>query len=84
MVTRFLIVYSKITAVTFRGPFDTHLDSLVGQALFSDGVVADGGEANKYDSKKVIPAGVYVSVSGRDLTIYPLVSADGGFTSPYD
>ncbi|KAK3010412.1 hypothetical protein RJ639_012899 [Escallonia herrerae] len=38
--SRFLVVYSEITAVTFRGPFDTHLDSLVGQALFSDGAVA--------------------------------------------
>ncbi|KAK2990952.1 hypothetical protein RJ640_013979 [Escallonia rubra] len=37
---RFLVVYFEITVVTFRGPFDTHLDSLVGQALFSDGVVA--------------------------------------------
>ncbi|KAK3024022.1 hypothetical protein RJ639_044124 [Escallonia herrerae] len=37
---RFLVVYSEITAVTFRGPFDTYLDSLVGQAHFSDGAVA--------------------------------------------
>ncbi|KHN23260.1 Chalcone synthase 6 [Glycine soja] len=29
-----------ITAVTFRGPTDTHLDSLVGQALFGDGAAA--------------------------------------------
>ncbi|KAK3011173.1 hypothetical protein RJ639_011746 [Escallonia herrerae] len=36
---RFLLIYSEITAVTFRGPFDTHLDSLVGQALLSDGAV---------------------------------------------
>ncbi|KAK2978115.1 hypothetical protein RJ640_028669 [Escallonia rubra] len=37
---RVLVVYSEITAVTFRGPSDTHLDSLVGQALFDDGDVA--------------------------------------------
>ncbi|RZB91086.1 Chalcone synthase 6 [Glycine soja] len=30
----------EITAVTFRGPSDTHLDSLVGQALFGDGAAA--------------------------------------------
>ncbi|KAK1289862.1 Chalcone synthase 1 [Acorus calamus] len=34
---RVLVVCSEITAVTFRGPSDTHLDSLVGQALFGDG-----------------------------------------------
>ena len=37
---RVLVVCSEITAVTFRGPSDTHLDSLVGQALFSDGASA--------------------------------------------
>ncbi|KAF7132615.1 hypothetical protein RHSIM_Rhsim09G0048300 [Rhododendron simsii] len=37
---RVLIVCSEITAVTFRGPSDTHLDSLVGQALFGDGAAA--------------------------------------------
>nr|QRM13301.1 CHS [Dimocarpus longan] len=34
---RVLVVCSEITAVTFRGPSDSHLDSLVGQALFGDG-----------------------------------------------
>ncbi|ERN15745.1 hypothetical protein AMTR_s00039p00070110 [Amborella trichopoda] len=37
---RVLAVCSEITAVTFRGPSDTHLDSLVGQALFGDGAGA--------------------------------------------
>ncbi|XP_059074020.1 chalcone synthase 7-like [Cryptomeria japonica] len=37
---RALIVCSEITAMTFCGPDDTHLDSLVGQALFSDGAAA--------------------------------------------
>nr|AYV99476.1 chalcone synthase [Ranunculus asiaticus] len=37
---RVLVVCSEITAVTFRGPADTHLDSLVGQALFGDGAAA--------------------------------------------
>nr|AAN76184.1 chalcone synthase [Hydrangea macrophylla] len=37
---RVLVVCSEITAVTFRGPSDTHLDSLVGQALFGDGARA--------------------------------------------
>ena len=37
---RVLVVCSEITAVTFRGPSDTHLDSLVGQALFGDGAGA--------------------------------------------
>ncbi|KAB2064640.1 hypothetical protein ES319_A09G034100v1 [Gossypium barbadense] len=37
---RVLVVCSEITAVTFRGPSDTHLDSLVGQALFADGTGA--------------------------------------------
>ncbi|KAE8691991.1 Chalcone synthase [Hibiscus syriacus] len=32
-----LVVCSEITAVTFRGSIDTHLDSLIGQALFGDG-----------------------------------------------
>ncbi|KAK3033513.1 hypothetical protein RJ639_032742 [Escallonia herrerae] len=35
-----LVVCSEITVVTFCGPSDTHLDSLVGQALFSDGAIA--------------------------------------------
>ncbi|ESW09481.1 hypothetical protein PHAVU_009G131000 [Phaseolus vulgaris] len=34
---RILVVCSEITVVTFRGPCETHLDSLVGQALFGDG-----------------------------------------------
>ncbi|KAI3945248.1 hypothetical protein MKX01_035009 [Papaver californicum] len=38
--SRVLVVCSEITAVTFRGPADTHLDSLVGQALFGDGAGA--------------------------------------------
>ncbi|PON72892.1 Polyketide synthase, type III [Trema orientale] len=37
---RVLVVCSEITAVTFRGPSDSHLDSLVGQALFGDGSAA--------------------------------------------
>ncbi|KAL9268800.1 Chalcone synthase-like protein [Drosera capensis] len=37
---RVLVVCSEITAVTFRGPTDVHLDSLVGQALFGDGAAA--------------------------------------------
>ncbi|BAT84855.1 hypothetical protein VIGAN_04232000 [Vigna angularis var. angularis] len=37
---RVLVVCSEITAVTFRGPSDAHLDSLVGQALFGDGAAA--------------------------------------------
>ncbi|WVZ20451.1 hypothetical protein V8G54_007773, partial [Vigna mungo] len=37
---RVLVVCSEITAVTFRGPSDTHLDILVGQALFGDGAAA--------------------------------------------
>ena len=31
------MVGSEITVITFRGPFETALDSLVGQALFSNG-----------------------------------------------
>ncbi|KAK1390832.1 Chalcone synthase 2 [Heracleum sosnowskyi] len=34
---RVLVVCSEITAITFRGPNDTHVDSLVGQALIGDG-----------------------------------------------
>ncbi|KAK2375323.1 chalcone synthase [Trifolium repens] len=34
---RVLIVCSEITVVTFRGPNENHMDSLVGQALFGDG-----------------------------------------------
>ena len=37
---RVLVVCSELTAVTFRGPSETHLDSLVGQALFGDGASA--------------------------------------------
>ncbi|KAD7479268.1 hypothetical protein R6Q59_008142 [Mikania micrantha] len=37
---RVLVVCSEITAVTFRGPSDTHLDSMVCQALFGDGAAA--------------------------------------------
>eukprot|EP01018_Ginkgo_biloba_P036982 Gb_28161 [translate_table: standard] len=37
---RVLVVCSEITAVTFRGPSETHLDSLVGQELFGDGAAA--------------------------------------------
>ncbi|CAL9178578.1 unnamed protein product [Musa hybrid cultivar] len=37
---RVLVVCSEITAVTFHGPSESHLDNLVGQALFSDGAAA--------------------------------------------
>ncbi|OIT25716.1 PREDICTED: chalcone synthase 2-like [Nicotiana attenuata] len=37
---RVLVVCSEITAFTFQGPSDTHLDSMVGQALFADGAAA--------------------------------------------
>ncbi|KAK0607925.1 hypothetical protein LWI29_022724 [Acer saccharum] len=37
---RVLVVCSEITAVTFHGPSDTHIDNLMGQALFSDGAAA--------------------------------------------
>ncbi|KAH6771759.1 Chalcone and stilbene synthase family protein [Perilla frutescens var. hirtella] len=37
---RVLVVCSEITAATFRGPSETHLDNLVGQALFGDGACA--------------------------------------------
>jgi chalcone synthase len=37
---RILVVCSEITAVTFRGPTETQLDSMVGQALFGDGAAA--------------------------------------------
>lgn len=37
---RVLVVCSEITAICFRGPTDTHLDSMVGQALFGDGAGA--------------------------------------------
>ncbi|XP_037475236.1 chalcone synthase 2-like [Triticum dicoccoides] len=35
-----LVVCSEIIAVNFRGPHESHLDSLVGQALFGDGAAA--------------------------------------------
>jgi len=34
------VICSEITAVTFRGPSESHLDSMVGQALFGDGAAA--------------------------------------------
>ncbi|XP_078155856.1 chalcone synthase 2-like [Carex rostrata] len=37
---RVLVICSELTAVTFRGPTDSHLDSMVGQALFGDGAAA--------------------------------------------
>ncbi|KAJ3689907.1 hypothetical protein LUZ61_019071 [Rhynchospora tenuis] len=37
---RVLVICSEITAVTFRGPSESHLDSMVGQALFGDGAAA--------------------------------------------
>ncbi|PHU18276.1 Chalcone synthase 2 [Capsicum chinense] len=39
-IKRLMMYQQEITAVTFRGPSDTHLDSMVGQALFGDGAVA--------------------------------------------
>ncbi|PWA51752.1 chalcone synthase [Artemisia annua] len=37
---RVLVVCAEITAVTFRGPNETHIDNLIGQALFADGAAA--------------------------------------------
>uniref|UniRef100_A0ACD5WKK6 Uncharacterized protein n=1 Tax=Avena sativa TaxID=4498 RepID=A0ACD5WKK6_AVESA len=37
---RVLVVCAEMNAMSFRGPSDAHLDSLVGQALFSDGAAA--------------------------------------------
>ncbi|KAF8674777.1 hypothetical protein HU200_048059 [Digitaria exilis] len=46
---RVLIVCSEITVVTFRGPSEDHLDSLVGQVLFGDGAssVIVGADPNE-------------------------------------
>lgn len=38
--SRVLVVCSEISVVTFQGPRDTQLDSLVGQELFGDGAAA--------------------------------------------
>ncbi|KAK6928649.1 Chalcone/stilbene synthase, C-terminal [Dillenia turbinata] len=38
--SRILLVCSEITPIFFRGPSETHLDSLIGQALFGDGAAA--------------------------------------------
>ncbi|PKA51028.1 Chalcone synthase 8 [Apostasia shenzhenica] len=38
--SRVLVVCSELTVMTFRGPAETHLDSLVGQALFGDGAAS--------------------------------------------
>ncbi|KNA03143.1 hypothetical protein SOVF_211970 [Spinacia oleracea] len=35
--SRVLVVCSEITVICFRGPTETHLDSMIGQALFGDG-----------------------------------------------
>lgn len=37
---RVLVVSAEITAITFRGPNETHIDNLIGQALFADGAAA--------------------------------------------
>ncbi|CAD5185158.1 unnamed protein product [Musa acuminata subsp. malaccensis] len=37
---RVLVVCSEITALSFHGPSESHLDNLVGQALFGDGAAA--------------------------------------------
>ncbi|KAJ7298749.1 hypothetical protein O6H91_09G077300 [Diphasiastrum complanatum] len=37
---RVLVACSEVTAVTFRAPCETHLDGLVGSALFGDGAAA--------------------------------------------
>nr|XP_043634288.1 chalcone synthase 2-like [Erigeron canadensis] len=37
---RVLVVCSEITAVTFRGPNEAHIDNLIGQGLFGDGAAA--------------------------------------------
>nr|ABI94386.1 chalcone synthase-like polyketide synthase [Huperzia serrata] len=37
---RVLVACSEVTAVTFRAPSETHLDGLVGSALFGDGAAA--------------------------------------------
>ncbi|XP_060676408.1 chalcone synthase 1-like [Ziziphus jujuba] len=37
---RVLVVCSEITAITFRGPSETHFGSLIGEVLFGDGAAA--------------------------------------------
>ncbi|XP_010692195.2 chalcone synthase [Beta vulgaris subsp. vulgaris] len=37
---RVLVVCAEITVICFRGPTETHLDSMIGQALFGDGAGA--------------------------------------------
>ncbi|KAI4337876.1 hypothetical protein L6164_016243 [Bauhinia variegata] len=49
---RVLVVCSEITVVTFRGPCETHLDSLVGQALFGDGASAVIVGANPFSTER--------------------------------
>ncbi|KAK2966921.1 hypothetical protein RJ640_013464 [Escallonia rubra] len=67
---RVLVVCSKITAVTFSGPSDTYLDSLVGQALFGDGATA-----------VIVGADPNVSV---ELPLFQLVSAAQTIMSDFD
>nr|ADK45323.1 type III polyketide synthase [Fallopia multiflora]ADK45324.1 type III polyketide synthase [Fallopia multiflora] len=37
---RVLIVCSEMTPICFRGPSETHIDSMIGQAIFGDGAAA--------------------------------------------
>lgn len=37
---RVLVVCAEITAIKFRGPDESHIDNLIGQALFGDGAAA--------------------------------------------
>ncbi|GLT88200.1 hypothetical protein SLE2022_062350 [Rubroshorea leprosula] len=37
---RVLLVSAELTVITFHGPHETHLDNLVGQAIFGDGSAA--------------------------------------------
>ncbi|CAA7052334.1 unnamed protein product [Microthlaspi erraticum] len=59
---RVLVVCSEITAITFSGPSDTHLDSLVGQCLFGDGAAA-------------LIVGSDVDTSAGEKPIFEMVSA---------
>ncbi|KAE8806879.1 Chalcone synthase 2 [Hordeum vulgare] len=52
---RVLVVCSEITAMAFRGPCKSHLDSLVGHALFGDGAAAAiiGADPDQLDEQPV-------------------------------
>nr|ASV64864.1 benzophenone synthase [Hypericum perforatum subsp. veronense] len=75
---RVLVVCAENTAMTFHAPNESHLDVIVGQAMFSDGAAAliIGAEPNPWSGERAV-----FNILSASQTIVP--GSDGAITAHF-